>query len=174
MTLRMRSRVRRAFLALPFQIRQCRRSTSATIAAFACIRPGLSVDNPLAACFACCSRMAMWNQSAIGGFLQPGIGQNRSQTGTAVGERGQLGVGGSADRLKAAPDQHRDVGIGLRDGAEYLPATAGCLDIADANLQMPFAVVAAADEGRVQGDGDRRRGSRRLDRGGVAKLLARS
>src|SRR5580693_4712703 len=71
MTLRTRSSVRRAFLALPFQIRQCRRSTSATIAAFACIRPGVSVDNPLVACFACCSRMAMWNQSAIGGFWQP-------------------------------------------------------------------------------------------------------
>ena len=71
MTLRTRSSVRRAFLALPFQIRQCRRSTSGTIAAFACIRPGVSADNPLAACFACCNRMAMWNQSAIGGFLQP-------------------------------------------------------------------------------------------------------
>jgi hypothetical protein len=37
----------------------CRRSTSGTIAAFASIRPGVSVDNPLAACFACRSRMAM-------------------------------------------------------------------------------------------------------------------
>jgi hypothetical protein len=59
-----RTRVRRAFLALPFQIRQCRRSTSATITTFACIRPGVSVDNPLAACFACCSRMAICNKSA--------------------------------------------------------------------------------------------------------------
>src|SRR3954447_12013557 len=30
-----------------------------------------SVDNPLAACFACWSRMAMWNQSRIGGFVTP-------------------------------------------------------------------------------------------------------
>src|SRR5208283_5349065 len=35
------------------------------------IRPGSSVDNLLAACLACCSRMAMWNQSAIGGFVTP-------------------------------------------------------------------------------------------------------
>src|SRR5271166_5781453 len=58
--------------ALPFQIRQCNRSTSATIAVFAWIRPGSSVDNPLAACFACCSRKAMWNRSAIGGLVTPG------------------------------------------------------------------------------------------------------
>jgi len=41
------------------QIRQRRRSTCATIAVFACIRPGSSIDNPIAACFACWRRMAM-------------------------------------------------------------------------------------------------------------------
>jgi hypothetical protein len=71
MTLRIRSMLRWAFVALPFQIRQCRRSTSATIAAFAWIRRGSSVDNPLATRFACWSRMAMWNQSAISGFVRP-------------------------------------------------------------------------------------------------------
>ena len=113
----------------------------------------------------------MWNQSRIGGIRDPGIGQNRSQTGAAIGERGQLGIVGSAHRLKAAPDQHRDVGIGPRDGAEDLSASVGSLDIADPNFQMPFAVVAATDESRVQADGDRRRGGRRLNRGGVTKLL---
>src|SRR5689334_21796986 len=44
---------------------------SGTITVFACIRPGSSVDNPIAACFACWSRMAIWNQSAIGGFVTP-------------------------------------------------------------------------------------------------------
>src|ERR1700726_3103371 len=146
MTLRTRSSVRRALLALPFQIRQCRRSTSGTITAFACIRPGVSVDNPLAACFACCNRMAMWNQSAIGGFLQPASERIDRRPGGAVGERGQLGVGGSTDRLKAAPDHYCDLRVGLRHGAEHLPATAGCLDVADTNLQMSFAIVAAADE----------------------------
>src|ERR1700674_5839230 len=71
MTLRMRSSVIWASLALPFQMRQCSRSTSATIAVFAAMRPGASVDNPLAASLACCSRMAMWNQSAIGCFVTP-------------------------------------------------------------------------------------------------------
>jgi hypothetical protein len=41
------------------------------ITAFACVRPGVSVGNPPAACFACRSRMAMCDQSAIGDVLQP-------------------------------------------------------------------------------------------------------
>jgi hypothetical protein len=44
MTLRIRLMLRWAFLALPFQMRQCNRSTSATIAAFAVARSGSSVD----------------------------------------------------------------------------------------------------------------------------------
>ena len=76
----------------------------------------------------------------------PGIGQNRSQTGAAVGERGQLRVVGSAHRLQVSADQHREVGIGPRDSAEYLPASSSRLDVADANFQMPFAVVAATNE----------------------------
>ena len=59
MTFRIRSMLRRAFLALPFQMRQRSRSTSATITVFACLRPGSSVDNPIAACFVCWSRMAI-------------------------------------------------------------------------------------------------------------------
>ena len=55
---------------LAVQIRRRRRSTSGTITAFACIRPGVSVDNPLAACLACCNPMAMWNQPAIRGVLR--------------------------------------------------------------------------------------------------------
>ena len=161
-----------AFLALPFQIRQCSRSTSATIAVFAS-HPTRLVGRQ--------SARRLLRVLQPHGDVEPvrdrrlrdaGIGQNRSQAGTTVGERGHLGVGGSADRLEASPDQHRNVGVGPCDGAEDLPPSVGCLDVADANLQMPFAVVAAADEGRVQGDGDRRRRGRRLDRGGVAKLLA--
>jgi hypothetical protein len=114
----------------------------------------------------------MWNQSAIGGFLQPASARIDRRPGGAVGERGHLGVGGSADRLKAAPDQRCDLRLGLRHSAEHLPTTARCLDVADANLQMPFAVLAAADECQVYGDVDCRRSGRRPDRGSVAKLLA--
>ena len=46
-------------------------------------------------------------------------------------------------------------GSGPRDSAEYLSDSAGCLDVADANLQMPFAIMAATNEGRVHGDRDR-------------------
>jgi hypothetical protein len=44
MTLRIRSMLRRAFLALPFQMRQRRHSTSSTISALACSRPGAEAD----------------------------------------------------------------------------------------------------------------------------------
>ena len=54
------------------------------------------------------------------------------------------------------------------DGTDYLAATARCLDVANVNLQMPLAIVTAADECRVDGDSDRRYGGARLHRGGVA------
>ena len=76
-----------------------------------------------------------------------------------VGERGQLRVVGSAYRLKVSADQHSEVGIGPRDSAEYLPAAAGRLDAADANLQMPFAVAATPDERRIQAARISRRGA---------------
>ena len=44
----------RAFFALPFQIRQCRRSTSATITALAVTRSGVSVDKLAADNLVCC------------------------------------------------------------------------------------------------------------------------
>ena len=67
----MRSRVTLASLALPFQIRQCRRSTSATITALAFSRSGVSAGRVPAVFSACCSRMAMWNQSRPGGAVTP-------------------------------------------------------------------------------------------------------
>jgi hypothetical protein len=54
----------------------------------------------------------------------------------------------------APADQDRDVRFRSRDSTEHLPPTFPCLDIADANLEMPFAIVVAANEGRVRGDGD--------------------
>ena len=114
----------------------------------------------------------MWNQSAIGWLRDTGLGQDRAQARTTVGERGHRGVGGPADCLEASPDQHRHVGIGPCDRTRRPAAARRRLDVADANLQMPFAVMTATDEGRIQGDRDRRRRGRRLDRGGVAKLLA--
>ena len=66
--------------------------------------------------------------------MTPASARNRSQTRAAVDERDQLRVVGSADRLETSPDQHGDVGIGPHDSAEYLPASVGRLDVADANL----------------------------------------
>src|SRR4051812_39201573 len=42
-------------------------------------------------------------------LLAPSLDQYRPQTRAAVGERGHLSVCGSADRLKVAPDQRRDI-----------------------------------------------------------------
>ena len=76
----------------------------------------------------------------------PGSGQNGPQSGAAVGERGQPRAIGSADCLQASADQRGDVGLGPGDSAEHLPGSLGRLDVADANLQVPLAVVAAPDE----------------------------
>jgi hypothetical protein len=50
------------------------------------------------------------NQSRLG---DAGIDQDRAQTGTAVGERGQFGLVGVADLCEAALDQRLDCSIGL-------------------------------------------------------------
>ena len=110
----------------------------------------------------------MWNQSRLG---DAGIDQDRAQPGTAVGERRQLGVGGLANLFEATLDQRFDRRIGLCDRGEHLTGFMGRLDVAQTDLQMPLALLAAANEGRVQDQGDRRR-SRWLCRGGVAQLLA--
>ena len=48
-----------------------------------------------------------------------------AKAGAPVGERGQRRVLGSPDRVEAAADQHFDVRIGFRDGAENLPPAPG-------------------------------------------------
>jgi hypothetical protein len=63
--------LRLAFLALPFRMRQRSRSTSPTIAEFACILAASSVGKPLAVCVARRIRIAMWNQSRMGGVVTP-------------------------------------------------------------------------------------------------------
>jgi hypothetical protein len=45
----------RVFFALPFQIRQCSRSTSVTITSFAVICAESPADSALAICLRCCS-----------------------------------------------------------------------------------------------------------------------
>ena len=51
MTARMRSMLFWASVALPFQMRQCRRSTSSTITTLAAPRAGSSAGRPVAICF---------------------------------------------------------------------------------------------------------------------------
>ena len=60
------------------------------------------------------------------------------------------------DGVEAAADQHFDVGVNFGDSTEHLPSTSLRLDIANPHLQMPLALLTAADEGRIQSDRDRR------------------
>ena len=143
----MRSRVTLASLALPFQIRQCRRSTSATITALAFSRSGVSAGRVPAVFSACCSRMAMWNQSRHGGSVTPALTRiERSPEQPSVNAVSSVSVG-LADLGKAAPDQRLDRGVGLGDRGENLPGSVRRLDVAEADFEMPLAVLTAPDEG---------------------------
>jgi hypothetical protein len=106
------------------------------------------------------------------GLRDPGVGQDRAQTRTTVGECGHSGVGGVANASKVSADQHRDVGVSLRGGAEHLSSAIGGLDVADADFHVAFAVFAAADEGCIQADVDRCCHGGRLIRHCIAELLA--
>jgi hypothetical protein len=100
-------------------------------------------------------------------------GRNLGQVSprTIVGEGGHRRVLGAPNGVEFVADQRFDRRIGFRDGAEYLPATGLRFDIADPHLQMPLPILTAADEGRVQGDHDRRRRRFRLDRATLNKSL---
>jgi hypothetical protein len=76
--------------------------------------------------------MAMWNQSAIGGFWQPASARIDCRP-----EQPSVNAVNPVWRLGRPLNQRADLRIGLRHGAKHLPATAGGLDIANANLQMP-------------------------------------
>ncbi len=117
MTARIRSMLIWASPALPFQMRQCSRSTSSTIT---------------------------------------GVGEVTPQARAAVGEGGQCRVPGVPSGVETAADQCLEVGIGFGDGAENLAATSLHFDVADPHLQVPLAVLAAADKRRIQGHNDRR------------------
>src|SRR3954467_2907938 len=143
----MRSMLIRAFVALPFQMRQRNRSTSVMIIAFAASRAGSSCDSTPATCFRCCSRMAIWNQSSIGDAVTPVSARMRRSPGQPSVKAVSAVSPGPADGVEGVADQHPNVCVGLRDGAENLSSAGLCFDIADPDLEVPLAVLAAADEG---------------------------
>ena len=75
------------------------------------------------------------------------VGQNRVQTRATVGESGHLGGVGPAHGFQGLLGQRGDVGLGPGDGAKDLAATVNRLDVANVDLQLAFAVFAAAYEG---------------------------
>jgi len=124
-------------------------------------------DNPSLACDAVGSSTPTIQDWQVRG---PGIGENAPQAGAPVGERRQHRILGSPDGIKAALDLRLDVGIGFGDGAENLPSARLRFDIANLHLQMPLAVLATADEGRIQGHRDRRSRRIRPHRGLIPKV----
>ena len=75
-------------------------------------------------------------------------------------------------RLEAPANLNRNVGVGSGDGTEDLPPAVGCLEVANANFQMPVTFLAATNECRVHSDGDADGCRYRLGRWHVTKLLA--
>ena len=145
---------------------------AATITDFDCIRPRSSAGNPLAVCAACWIRIAMWNQSSKGGVVIPASTRIDRRPGQpSVNAVTSVSIG-SANGAKALSDQRRDVGVGLRDCSEHLPTSTRSFDIADANLQVTFALFAAADERRIHADSDHCCRSCWLVRGCTSKLRA--
>src|SRR3954453_11127030 len=108
------------------------------IIAFAAPRAGSSSDSTPATSFRRCSRMAMWNQSSIGGAVTPASARMRRSPGAAVGEGGQRRVPGPANGVEGAADQHPHVRVDLRDSAENLSSAELCFDIADPDLEVPI------------------------------------
>ena len=101
-----------------------------------------------------------------------GISENTSQSRATVGEGGQHRVLGSSDGVETLADQDFDVYVGLGDSAENLPSTRFGFDIADPHLQMPLAVLTAADERRIQGRRNRCHRRFWLGHGLIPKCLA--
>src|SRR4051794_33520283 len=142
----MRSMLICASLALPFQMRQRDCSTSVMIIAFLPSRPVLVRQHA----------GDLLQVLQPHGEVEPveyrrcgdaGVGQDAPEPGAAVGEGGQRRVPGPADGVEGAADQRPNVRVDLRDGAENLSSAGFCFDIADPDLEVPLAVLAAVDEG---------------------------
>ena len=172
MTARIRSVLIRASPALPFQMRQCSRSASSAIAAFA------------SACRRVVSRQCAGDLLQVlepHGDMKPvkhrrrgdtGVGEDAPQARAAAGKGGQCRVPGSPSGVGTAADQRLEVGTGFGDDAENLAAASLRSDVAGLHLQVPLAVPAAADERRIQGHNDRRRFCIRPDRSPLTECHA--
>jgi len=88
--------------------------------------------------------MATWNHSRYSGAVTPALTRiERSPEQPSV----KFGLVGLADFLEAAPDQRLDRGVGPGDRGKDLACAIHCLDVAEADFEMPLAVLAAADIG---------------------------
>ena len=164
--------LRWAFLALPFQMRQRRRSTSSTITAFAATRAGCSVDRALAICFRCCSRMAMWNQSRIGGSATPASARMRRSPGqpSVKAVNAVSSVRPTASRFRRISTSMSVSALATAPKTWRPPDSVSTLPTRTSRCRSPSSQL--TDEGRIQGDHDRRGRRSRLGRGTIPKRLA--
>jgi hypothetical protein len=87
------------------------------------------------------------NQS---GCHRPQHGDIENRVQQSYRKRRQLGLWRLADLGNAAPDQRLNRGVGPDDRGENLPAPIRRFDIAEADSEMPLAVLIAPDEGRIR------------------------
>jgi hypothetical protein len=100
-------------------------------------RGGVDPDNPQVA----------RNQSKMVGCVTPALVRTVRRPGQPSVKAVTLVTSVRPMASRVRPDQRGDVGLGPGHGTENLAATVNRLDVADANLQVTFAVFAAADEG---------------------------
>jgi hypothetical protein len=86
-----------------------------------------------------------------------GVGENASKSRATIGESSQRCILCPTDSVEVPVDQYLDFRFSSGDGAENLSGFGFHFDIADMHLEMPLAVLATPDEGRIQRDHDRRR-----------------
>src|SRR3954469_283377 len=122
MTAQIRSMLIPAFLDLPFHSLQRSPPASSTITAFSAARSGLSDDKLPAIRVRCCSHMARWNQSRIGGPSTPASKRMRRspEQPSVNAEHRRLDASNS---VEIAADQRGEVRVGLGNRTEYLPTS---------------------------------------------------
>ena len=141
-------------MALLFQMRQCSRSTSVTIGLLASVRPGSSVGNPLAGKLRVLQPHGDVEPVRVRPRVTPASARIDRRPGQPSVNAVTLVAAVRPTASEAPANLIRNVGVGSGDGTEDLPPAVGCLDVANANFQMPVTFLAATSQCRVHGDGD--------------------
>ena len=136
-----------------------------------CLLPRRGVGRQsVAICFRCCRRIAMWNQSRIGGAVTPAAANVDRRR-----RHPSLNPVSSVSPARPTASSRRSIKATILVSALRRPRKPGGLQTLTRHCRrgprMPLVVLAAADEGRIHPDGDCRRRNCWLDYGAIMKLL---